>query len=134
MLTSLTKKYDLSTIACKRLARVRSLSKRVKPSCWMGPTEVGSGAAREEAVALSRLINIINDRFGTDFTQVDQFFFDQIVEAAVADNGLQQAAAVNPEDKFELVFKNLLEHLFVERMDQNEEIFVRYMNDTKFGK
>ncbi|HUS75277.1 MAG TPA: type I restriction endonuclease [Methanothrix sp.] len=97
-----------------------------------GPTEVGSGTAREEAVAFSQLINIINDRFGTDFTQADQFFFDQIVEAAVADNGLHQAAAVNPEDKFELVFKNLLEHLFVERMDQNEEIFVRYMNDTKF--
>lgn len=47
---------------------------------------------------------------------------------------LQQAAAVNPEDKFELVFKNLLERLFVERMDQNEEIFVRFMNDDAFQK
>ena len=37
-------------------------------------------------------------------------------------------AAVNPRDRFELVFKNLLETLFVERMDQNEEIFVRLMN------
>jgi type I restriction enzyme R subunit len=39
---------------------------------------------------------------------------------------------VNPEDKFELVFRGLLERLFVERMDQNEEIFVRYMNDLPF--
>ncbi len=39
---------------------------------------------------------------------------------------------MNPEDKFELVFRNLLERLFVERMDQNEEIFVRYMNDAPF--
>jgi len=46
----------------------------------------------------------------------------------------QQAAAVNPEDKFELVFRNLLERLFVERMDQNEEIFVRFMNDQPFQK
>jgi SOS-response transcriptional repressor LexA len=45
---------------------------------------------------------------------------------------LRQAAAVNPEDKFELVFRGLLERLFVERMDQNEEIFVRYMNDVPF--
>jgi len=37
-------------------------------------------------------------------------------------------------DKFELVFKNLLERIFVERMDQNEEIFVRYMNDVPFQK
>ncbi|MEN6427283.1 MAG: DEAD/DEAH box helicase family protein [Phycisphaerales bacterium] len=97
-----------------------------------GPTEVGSGAARNEALTLSHLIDIVNERFGTDFNQADQLFFDQIVEAAVSDDGLRQAAAVNPEDKFELVFKNLLERLFVERMDQNEEIFVRYMNDAAF--
>lgn len=50
----------------------------------------------------------------------------------MTDDGLRQAAAVNPEDKFELVFRNLLERLFVERMDRNEEIFVKYMNDALF--
>ncbi len=99
-----------------------------------GPTEVGSGLVREQPIALSQLIDIVNERFGTDFNQADQLFFDQIVEAAMADDGLRQAAAVNPGDKFELVFKNLLENLFVERMDQNEEIFVRYMNDAPFQK
>lgn len=39
---------------------------------------------------------------------------------------------MNPADKFGLMFRNLLEPLFVERMDQNEDIFVRYMNDTSF--
>jgi type I restriction enzyme R subunit len=99
-----------------------------------GPAEVGSGVAREEAVPLSQLIDIVNERFGTDFNQADQLFFDQIVEVAVADDGLRQAAAANPEDKFELVFRNLLERLFVERMDQNEEIFIRFMNDKAFQK
>jgi type I restriction enzyme R subunit len=99
-----------------------------------GPTEVGSGMVREAPVALSRLIDIVNERFGTDFNQADQLFFDQIIEAATADEALQQAAAVNPGDKFELVFKNLLEILFVERMDQNEEIFGRFMNDAAFQK
>lgn len=99
-----------------------------------GPTEVGTGMVREEPVALSRLIDIVNERFGTDFNQADQLFFDQIVEAAMADEALQQAAAVNPEDKFELLFKNLLESLFVERMDQNEELFARFMNDSAFQK
>ena len=83
---------------------------------------------------LSQLIDIVNERFGTDFNQADQLFFDQIVAAAMADEGLRQAAAVNPGDKFELVFKSLLENLFVERMDQNEEIFVRFMNDAPFQK
>ena len=83
---------------------------------------------------LSRLIDVVNDRFGTDFNQADQLFFDQIIEAALVDGSLRQAAAVNPGDKFELVFKNLLEALFVERMDQNEEIFARFMNDKSFQK
>lgn len=99
-----------------------------------GPSEVGTGILREEPVPLSRLIDIVNERFGTDFNQADQLFFDQIVEAAIADEGIRQAASVNPGDKFELVFKNLLETLFVERMDQNEEIFVRFMNDAPFQK
>ena len=99
-----------------------------------GPTEVGSGQNREEEILLSQLIDVVNERFGTDFNQADQLFFDQIVEAAMADDGLRQAASVNPEDKFELVFKSLIENLFVERMDQNEEIFVRFMNDPNFQK
>jgi len=99
-----------------------------------GPTEVGTGLLHEEMVVLSKLIDIVNDRFGTYFDQADQLFFDQIVEEAITDERLKEAAAVNPGDKFELVFKNLLETLFVERIDQNEEIFVRFMNDPAFQK
>lgn len=110
-----------------------SISLREGPAQALdGPTEVGSGLVRADEVPLSQLIDLVNERFGTDFNQADQLFFDQIVEAAITDGGLRQAAAVNPEDKFELVFRNLLERLFVERMDQNEEIFVRYMNDAPF--
>ena len=99
-----------------------------------GPTEVGSGLARPQSMALSQLIDVVNERFGTDFNQADQLFFDQIVEVAMTDEGLRQAAVVNPADKFELVFKHLLEKLFIERMDQNEDIFVRFMNDAPFQR
>jgi len=99
-----------------------------------GPAEVGSGALREQPVPLSQLIDVVNERFGTDFNQADQLFFDQIVEAAMGDDGLRRAAAVNPGDKFELLFRNVLERLFVDRMDQNEDIFVRFMNDVPFQK
>ena len=97
-----------------------------------GPTEVGIGLARPQPVPLSQLIDIVNSRFGTDFNEADQLFFDQVVEAAMANDGVRQAAAVNPGDKFELVFKGLLQNLFAERMDQNEDIFVRFMNDESF--
>jgi len=97
-----------------------------------GPSSVGSKIAREEEVPFSRLIDVVNERFGTDFNNADQLFFDQIVEAAMADTNLRHAAIANPGEKFELLFKNLLEALFVERMDQNEEIFARFMNDKAF--
>ena len=99
-----------------------------------GPIEVGTGMVREPGIQLSILIEKLNDRFGTDFNQADQLFFDQLVEAAIQDIDIRKAAEVNPEDKFVLVFKNLLQTLFVERMDQNEAIFARYMNDSGFQK
>jgi type I restriction enzyme R subunit len=99
-----------------------------------GPTEVGSGQVHERPVPLSQLIDVVNERFGTDFNQADQLFFDQIVQEAMGDEGLRRAATVNSGDKFELLFKGVLERLFVDRMDQNEDIFVRFMNDAPFQK
>jgi type I restriction enzyme, R subunit len=99
-----------------------------------GPTEVGTGMVREEPIVLSQLIDLVNERFGTEFNQADQLFFDQLVETAIRDEAIIKAAEVNPEDKFILVFQNLLQALFIERMDQNEDIFARYMNDTIFQK
>lgn len=97
-----------------------------------GPNEVGSGTRHDEAVPLSRLIDVINERFGTDFTDADQLFFDQIIEAALEDAALREAAGVNPEEKFSLLFSGLLQTLFIERMEQNEDIFARYMNERDF--
>ena len=54
-----------------------------------GPTEVGSGLARPQPVPLSQLIDIVNDRFGADFNRADQLFFDQVVEAAMANDGVR---------------------------------------------
>lgn len=56
------------------------------------------------------------------------------VAVGLEDETLRQAAAVNPEDKFALVVSRVLESLFVERMEQNEDIFVRFMNDAAFQK
>jgi type I restriction enzyme, R subunit len=99
-----------------------------------GPKDVGTGVVREKPVALSQLIDDLNQRFGTDFNQADQLFFDQLTETAIGDERLRQAAQVNPEDKFSLVFTNLLEALMFERMDQNEAIVARYMGDAQFQR
>lgn len=92
-----------------------------------GPREVGSGMVREESVALSRLIDIINQRFGGELNDADQLFFDQIAEVASQNESLQRAAEVNSLDKFQLVFRQVLESLFIERMELNDELFADYM-------
>ena len=99
-----------------------------------GPRAVGSGRARDEEVPLSRLIDVMNARFATDFTDADQLFFDQIIEAALGETSLQEAAAANPEDKFALLFAGMLDTLFIERMEQNEDIFARFMNEKDFKR
>ncbi|MBT4498987.1 MAG: type I restriction endonuclease subunit R, partial [Gemmatimonadetes bacterium] len=97
-----------------------------------GPKEVGSGLVREEDVPLSRLIDLINERFGENLNEVDQLFFDQITEAATQVDAIRQAAGNNPIGKFHLVFGEILESLFIERMDLNEDLFAKYMNDPEF--
>ena len=97
-----------------------------------GPQEVGSGVLRQQSVALSRLIDLINQRFGGELNESDQLFFDQLAEAATQNELLQQAAAVNSLEKFQLVFHQVLESLFVERMELNDEIFTEYMAKPEY--
>ena len=97
-----------------------------------GPIAVGSGARHDEELPLSQLIDVVNERFGTDFIEADQLFFDQIIEAAVEEESLKEAAAVNPQEKFSLLFSGMLQSLFIERMEQNEDIFGKFMNEKEF--
>lgn len=97
-----------------------------------GPTEVGTGNYDEKSVVLSQLIDKLNDRFGTDFKPADQLFFDQVTEAAVENETLRTAANVNTLDNFRHVFERMLEGLFIDRMEGNEEIFDRIMQDGNF--
>ncbi|MDP8240987.1 MAG: type I restriction endonuclease [Candidatus Hatepunaea meridiana] len=97
-----------------------------------GPTDVGTGIARGEEIELSKLIEILNERFGTEFKPGDQLFFDSIREDAVTDSNLRQAALANTMENFGYVFRRALEVLFIDRMEQNEEITAKYMNDKDF--
>jgi len=45
---------------------------------------------------------------------------------------LRQAATANAIENFRYVFAKALEGLFIDRMEQNEEIFGKYMKDNDF--
>jgi type I restriction enzyme R subunit len=97
-----------------------------------GPTSVGTGTVHDEQIELSKLIDILNQRFGTEFRPADQLFLDSIREDALADSNLRQAALANTMENFGYVFLKALEGLFIDRMDQNEEITAKFMNEKDF--
>lgn len=97
-----------------------------------GPTDVGTGGFSEEAVALSTLVSKLNERFGTNFTEADQFFFDQIRASAEEDDKIVEAAKANNLANFSSYLERMLDELFIDRMEGNEEIFSRVMTDKEF--
>jgi type I restriction enzyme R subunit len=133
-------KYDFDEEVALKYYRLQKISEggiQLEPgeaSEITGPTAVGTSLGESPKVELSRLIDIINEKFGTEFTPADQLFFDQAREDAAADATLQQVAFANPYEGFHLVFRKALEDLFIDRMEQNESIFARYMNDAAFRK
>ena len=96
-----------------------------------GPSDVGTGGDDED-IRLSELIDILNERFGTNFTQADQLFFDQIQEEAVESEPLQKAAKANSKEDFRYVFEKAFEGLVIDRMEGNEEIFEKLMSNKDF--
>lgn len=97
------------------------------------PTHVGTGKAKDERVPLSEIIQVLNERFGTSFTDEDRFFFEQIRAKAAANEQVIKLRRANPFDKFQLGLRQLLENLMVERMADNDKIVTRYMDDKEFG-
>ena len=75
---------------------------------------------------------MLNERFGTQFTEEDRLFFQQIKEKACKSDQVVQTALANPLDKFELGIRKLIEDLMIERMGENDKIVTRYMADREF--
>lgn len=103
-----------------------------EPEPLKGPTDVGTARAKDEEVALSSLIDRLNERFGTDFAEADQLFFDQIRASAEKDEEITEAARANSFADFAAYLDRVLDELFIARMEGNEGIFDRVMTDTEF--
>jgi type I restriction enzyme R subunit len=96
------------------------------------PSEVGTGKAKDEKAPLSEIIEVLNERFGTQFSEEDRLFFQQIKERACKSDQVVRTALANPLDKFELGIKKLIEDLMIQRMGENDKIVTRYMADQEF--
>jgi len=98
-----------------------------------GTSEAGLKRAKEEEALLSEIINVLNDRFGTEFEEADKLFFDQIEAELMEDETLQTQAKVNKIDTFKFAFNDKFVDKLIGRMDQNQEIFEKILEDKVFG-
>ena len=97
------------------------------------PTDVGTRKAKDEKAPLSEIINVLNDRFGTEFTEEDRLFFEQIKERAAKNEQIIKTARANPQfEKFSLGIRKLIEEMMIQRMGENDKIVTRYMDDQEF--
>ena len=88
---------------------------------------------KEEQEALSEIINVLNKRFGTEFSEADKLIFDQVIEDIVADEKLATQAKNNTIDNFKFGFDDSYLDKWIGRMEQNQDIFSKIMDDKDFG-
>ena len=95
----------------------------------------GEGAGRKNEPKLEHLSEIIdelNERFGLELDDRDQLLFDQFEETWVSDPEVVAQAQGNTLENFRLAFDDRFMGTVVSRMDENEEIFKRILDDEEF--
>lgn len=97
----------------------------------------GGGKGKQndpEIETLSSIIEALNERFGMNLNERDQLLFDQFEAAWMADPEVMAQARNNEFENFRLVFDRMFMGTIVGRMDDNEAIFKRVLDDAEFQK
>ncbi len=88
-----------------------------------GAGDVGTAQAKDAQTApLSTIIDVINERFGTDWTEEDKLLFDQISGDMAQNTRLVEQARANSIEQFKQVFDPEVMRAFVQRLGRNEKI------------
>ena len=87
---------------------------------------------KPETEKLSQIVEIINERFGLDLGQADQLLFDQFEETWAGDETLAAQAKANDLPNFRLAFDRTFMNTIVNRMDANNEILKRVLDNNDF--
>ena len=98
-----------------------------------GLSEAGIKRAKEEKAPLSEIIDLLNERFGTEFEEADRLFFEQIETELIQDEKLQTQAKANKIDTFKFAFEDIFIDKLIERMEQNQDIFDKIIENKSFG-
>ena len=90
----------------------------------------GTGAAAEpDPEPLSVIIDRLNAMHGTDWAEADRLVFDAALEDMVADQQVQVTATNNSPENFGVVFPDMFQKALLGRMDRNEKVVFKYLDD-----
>ncbi|KPV44080.1 type I restriction endonuclease subunit R [Alicyclobacillus ferrooxydans] len=110
-----------------------SIALEVQGGAQLNPTSHGGGGGKEEPTdRLSAIINRLNERFGTDFTDTDRLSYEQIKEDIINDDDLAQKARSNTKDNFKFSYEKAFLDIVIGRMGQNEKFFMKILEDSDF--
>jgi type I restriction enzyme, R subunit len=93
----------------------------------------GRGGKNEPDIEpLSKIIDVLNERFGLNLGDADELFFEQIEETFASDETVLDQARNNTFDNFRLAFDPKFLGTVIGRMDENEALFKRMLDDQDF--
>ncbi|MBD0367994.1 MAG: hypothetical protein ICV53_18055 [Flavisolibacter sp.] len=68
---------------------------------------------------MSEIIQAVNTRFGTEFTDADRLLIEQVIEDCIQNQDVANQAKSNTMENFKYRFDDVVITKWVERMDQN---------------
>lgn len=83
---------------------------------------------------LSRIIQELNERFGTNFTEQDKVFIQQLEERIAKDRALAESVRVNPPEDARLTFDHVVNDRLQEKIDTNFKFYKQVTDDPEFAQ
>ena len=124
------------TIDDKVLLEYYRLEKEFDGSISLSGNEGGLGGIKGEAGArpkksnsLAEIIAAINEKYGTNFTEMDKVL-EQIQQDFLADEKLVSFAQNNDEAMFGLKFEQEFENFAAKRYEENDAFFIKMFTDS----
>jgi len=93
--------------------------------------DLGTKLAKKEKEVLSKIIESVNDRFGTEFTAGDKVIAQQLQARIEANPSLVTSAKVNSKAKVKLTFKHLFDEKLQEIIDEHFDFYKKVNDNSK---
>jgi len=98
------------------------------------PSPIGEIAQSPEDEPLSQIIDELNRRFGTNFSDEDRVFIQQLESKFELDAGLAASVRVNPPDNAFLTFEHIVNDRLQEMMDANFRFYKQITDDEQLAR